>query len=986
MAIQNDGIPVGALATNRFNDGIPVGVADQAVTSWLQSNPGASDATIAAAMQQYGVDPAQMARVTGLDTGAVQARYNAALPSAAASTAVSAPNYEQLVRDAYGSIGRTGIGTAASNIDEGGFTNWVNALQSGSIKPEDLTSTFRSSVADYLTQNPTDQYSTYVTNFLADTKPAAVSGIVDLYRDVLGRDPDAGGLGNWYKQFGEEISPEERATFEQSAAAEKYGSIPDSIYSTYKEIYGVEPDAGTLAQLTNRFGPTFDANEVRQLVYDDTSLRDDPRGVVKTLQQQILDQGFTSKWSGEGFGSAQANAADMARMLATAGITDINQFGKINVADDAAVYPVYEQKLVQHPEGDYMTSVISGYVDANGKAVDSNLVRAYGNEDGSPVYLAPVGTKEVYGNKETGVALDPRYDKASKNNAWSGTFAGDGSTAYKVHFQPDGTPVFYTQYGGSSNDLAQIMEDPIIGAAIQYAASYFGGPVGVAAVNLLAGREPEDVAKAALTSWVAGQVGSTVSGSESLVNTVGQNAANVIGNVAGSVVTGGGAEGAVQALIAGGINAAVPEIQTMIPGYADLSPAAKTFVNNAIASTLQDGKLSPQELVQAAVRAGVTASKTPPGSTTGGITNRIVDDAIAQGDGTTNVLADAGLEEVNLPGGIQTASLDNSVLSGIEVTGTPIFAEDSRAASIRPPTGYRVLARSEQDERLISEGVGDAPSKYEIVRPAGSYYDRTLNAWLAPSGEFEAATNVEDFSKYFGGSSLSDADVADIYRGVQTGGVTADDLYWLTGQSGEPLSAADIQNIVSGIRSSGGTPADDMGEMVVTATRPPADDMGEMVITAPRPPADDMGEMVITAPRETLPVEPVPEEEFPEMVVTAPRDPVVPEVVTPPTTPPVKPTTTPPTTPPKVPTKVVRQVARQLGVPATSQIAMDVAEALYGTMEYLDISEEFEPSERKASPAATQKQRQQTKMAQGGYLDAALAEEMSVDELLNLLR
>jgi hypothetical protein len=52
----------------------------------------------------------------------------------------------------------------------------------------------------------------------------------------------------------------------------------------------------------------------------------------------------------------------------------------------------------------------------------------------------------------------------------------------------------------------------------------------------------------------------------------------------------------------------------------------------------------------------------------------------------------------------------------------------------------------------------------------------------------------------------------------------------------------------------------------------------------------------------------------------------------------------------------------------------------------LDIGEEFEPSKRKAKPAATQKQQQQTKMAQGGYLDAALAEELSVDELLNLLR
>jgi hypothetical protein len=87
-----------------------------------------------------------------------------------------------------------------------------------------------------------------------------------------------------------------------------------------------------------------------------------------------------------------------------------------------------------------------------------------------------------------------------------------------------------------------------------------------------------------------------------------------------------------------------------------------------------------------------------------------------------------------------------------------------------------------------------------------------------------------------------------------------------------------------------------------------------------------------------------------------------------------------------VPPKLVQQVALQLGVPATSQIAIDVAEALYGTMEYLDISEEFKPSERKAKPAATQKQQQQTKMAQGGYLDTMLAEELSVDDLLNLLR
>jgi hypothetical protein len=36
--------------------------------------------------------------------------------------------------------------------------------------------------------------------------------------------------------------------------------------------------------------------------------------------------------------------------------------------------------------------------------------------------------------------------------------------------------------------------------------------------------------------------------------------------------------------------------------------------------------------------------------------------------------------------------------------------------------------------------------------------------------------------------------------------------------------------------------------------------------------------------------------------------------------------------------------------------------------------------------ASTTKPTEQTKMAQGGYLDTMLAEEMSVDDLLNLLR
>jgi hypothetical protein len=299
------GMGVTGIGTSNF--AVPA-VSDQAVTSWLQSNPGVSDATIAAAMNQFGVTPDQMARVTGLDTGAVQARYDAALPAAAtptyfqqnpdvaaayqansygmtpdqfaashfqnygvneqraapttgalaqATTAApaptptpAAPDYEQMVRDAYGSIGRTGIGTAASNIDQAGFDNWVNALQSGSINPADLSNTFKSSVADYLIANPTDQYSTYVADYLQQKNAPEISGVQQLYQDVLGRDADASGLGTFYKQFGSEISPEERALFEQSARPE----LQSRVRGLYKDMLGRDAEQEGVDYWTKQFG------------------------------------------------------------------------------------------------------------------------------------------------------------------------------------------------------------------------------------------------------------------------------------------------------------------------------------------------------------------------------------------------------------------------------------------------------------------------------------------------------------------------------------------------------------------------------------------------------------------------------------------------------------------------------------------------------------------------------------------------------------
>ena len=66
-------------------------VSNQDVINFLASNPGMSDADIAAAMEQYGVSPSQMALATGLSEGEVTSRLAATL----------APNQATLFGDTY---------------------------------------------------------------------------------------------------------------------------------------------------------------------------------------------------------------------------------------------------------------------------------------------------------------------------------------------------------------------------------------------------------------------------------------------------------------------------------------------------------------------------------------------------------------------------------------------------------------------------------------------------------------------------------------------------------------------------------------------------------------------------------------------------------------------------------------------------------------------------------------------------------------------
>lgn len=216
---------------------------------------------------------------------------------------------------------------------------------------------------------------------------------------------------------------------------------------------------GWLSTVTNQYYPTEQAANEAETAFKQSG----PGKTIDTLTQQILGQGLTDKWSGQGHGSAEANARDMARIMADAGITDIKQFGQIErpVTINQTVTPEFSQG--GEPTGRFINPATGQYAE--------NVQWVSDGVDGM-IPVTPVqSTEKVFGNKETGQTFAQTY--ASDPTAWGGTYAGKGNTGYRVHFTDDGTPYFYTT-GASSSDLGSI-------APLLAIAQFVPGPVGIAA-------------------------------------------------------------------------------------------------------------------------------------------------------------------------------------------------------------------------------------------------------------------------------------------------------------------------------------------------------------------------------------------------------------------------------------------------------------------------------------------------------------------------
>ena len=412
-----------------------------------------------------------------------------------------------------------------------------------------------------------------------------------------------------------------------------------------------------------------------------------------------------------------------------------------------------------------------GFVDEQGKPVDPSLVtpQSYQTEGGEiSYYTAPIGKSQNFGNKLTGQLVPNTYGERQGGNAFGGTYEGKGNTGYRVDFTPDGTPIFYTT-GASSSDVQDWMPLLQLGLAVTGAGGLLGN---------------------ALLGSGASQVASNVLGNA------------ILGGATTGIAGGNILKGALTAGVAAGIAPATEMVLGKIPDFNALSNPVKAAVTNAVSGTIMNkGEITPAVLVSA-LAAGLGAAGKD--AELKKFESQMTESGLAgQTSITDEDMRNLGIvSDADLPTGTQVAGPMT-----LNVGGVPLFAESSGASKIRPPAGYELLSASQVD-----------------AKPAGSYYDASINAWLKPTNEFAKVTDLDkilaDIELFKSGVNTIDPNVIknivdDSLSDLPTG-ITLDDVTRVL-SSQNYARPEDIQAAINSINIPQGITNQDVQSIVSTA-------------------------------------------------------------------------------------------------------------------------------------------------------------------------
>jgi hypothetical protein len=437
--------------------------------------------------------------------------------------------------------------------------------------------------------------------------------VEQLYTQILGRAPDPEGKAFWERAFGGSVDPAEQASFmqsvqsvlasappaQQAVLAPKLfseatatgvpvttvaASVPppapvDPTVKLFQDTLGRAPTQGEI----ERFGEDIKAGQLSNFLgyARNEAVNTLPTtGAAANIASQILAQGTTDKWVGEGYGSTTKNAYDMGVMLAGQGIKDINDFGQRTTAN---------------------------------------------------------GETEFF-NKATGEAIKPFYDRAG-GNIWGGTFAGKDSTAYGVEFDATGKPLFYSQSGGDSADVPKWVKPALIlGAAYLGldAAGLLSGGAG-AAGSLTAGFTPAQIAAAELgLPSISGGAGLLSAGGGSL--TAGLTAAQIAAAEAALPTLGGSLTAGLTAADIAALEAGLPTSGSLTAGMtiADIVAAEAGLPGAGFgAASLLNGAVPTGGVPPVVPTTGVPPTGGLPPSITTPLVSSVVNSVL--GGGTTNL-------------------------------------------------------------------------------------------------------------------------------------------------------------------------------------------------------------------------------------------------------------------------------------------------------------------------------------------------------------
>lgn len=74
-------------------------------------------------------------------------------------------DYDQLIKEAFGTIGRSGFGDKVSNIDQPTYDDMMFQLKTGAVSTDDFSKYFTKRANDYMNQNPDTELTQYVKGY-----------------------------------------------------------------------------------------------------------------------------------------------------------------------------------------------------------------------------------------------------------------------------------------------------------------------------------------------------------------------------------------------------------------------------------------------------------------------------------------------------------------------------------------------------------------------------------------------------------------------------------------------------------------------------------------------------------------------------------------------------------------------------------------------------------------------------------------------------